>query len=251
MALSYSFFPDRDTIIKAALRRIRAYDPEESTTISTVQYNNAAETLNFILSHWQALGLPIWCRKTVSCSFVDGDKDYTIGTGGDINTEQPLAILDAWRRDLTDATNPIDTPLRIIGEQEYNRLSTKSSEGVPSQIFFKKEYNGTSNSGATADSVIYVWPVPDSTTATNIDLYVVVQRPLLDFGATADVLDMPQEWFEAIRLNLAYKIAPEYGCPAMEYDRLTSEAKAALDLALAWDTEQVSLYFSPNLGYRA
>jgi hypothetical protein len=107
MALSYSFFPDRDTIIKAALRRIRAYDPEESTTISTVQYNNAAETLNFLLAHWQALGLPIWCRKTVSCSFADGDKDYTIGAGGDINTDQPLAILDAWRRDLTDSDNPI------------------------------------------------------------------------------------------------------------------------------------------------
>jgi hypothetical protein len=122
---------------------------------------------------------------------------------------------------------------------------------VPSQIFFKKEYNGTSNSGATADSVIYVWPVPDATTATNIDLYVVIQRPLLDFNASTDLLDMPQEWYEAVRLNLAYKIAPEYGCPATEYDRLTTEAKAALELALAWDTEQTSIYFIPNMAHRA
>lgn len=246
MALSYNFFPDGDTIIKAALRRIRAYDPEEATTISTVQYTNARETLNFMLSHWQALGLPIWCLKTVSCSFVDGDKDYTIGTGGDIDTAQPLAVLQAWRRDSTDATNPIDTPLEIISESKYNLLSNKSVEGVPTQIFYKRQYDGSSNQGATADSTIYVWPTPDATTATNVDLYLLIQRPLLDFNASTDHLDMPQEWYEAVRLNLAYKIAPEYGVPATDYDRLTKEAKDALDLALAWDTERVSIYFMPN-----
>lgn len=251
MALSYNFFPDGDTIIKAALRRLRAYDPEETTTITTTQYANARETLNFMLSHWQALGLPIWCRKTVSCSFVDGDKDYTIGAGGDLNTDQPLAVVQAWRRDSTDAANPIDTPLRIVSHQEYSLLSNKDSEGPPSMIFYQREYNGSSNQGATADSTIYVWPVPDSTVAASVDLYVVCQRPLLDFNAATDNLDMPQEWYEAVRLNLAYKIAPEYGFPMGDYDRLRDEAKAALDLALAWDTEQVSVYFMPNMDFRA
>jgi hypothetical protein len=246
MALSYNFFPDRDTLVKAALRRVRAYDPEDATTILTTQYNNASETLNFILSHWQAHGLPIWCRKVTSKALTASDGTYTIGSGGDINVNRPLAIVQAYLRDATSAAAPVDTELEIVGLQEYHAIPNKSQEGVPSKLYYDAAYDGSSNSGATAVGTIYLWPEPDTTTATNCTLYLVYQRPLLDFNATSDVLDMPQEWYEAVRLNLAWKIAPEYGMPVSEYDRLGKEAKEALDLALSWDTEQTPIYFQPE-----
>jgi hypothetical protein len=246
MALSYNFFPDRDTLIKAALRRVRAYDPEDATTILTSQYTNASETLNFILSHWQAHGLPIWCRKTTTKALTTSDGTYTIGSGGDINVNRPLAITQAYLRDFTDSTNPIDIELDIIGQQEYHAISNKSITGRPTQLYYDAQYDGASNSGTTATGTIYLWPLPDSNTASYCTLVVVYQRPLLDFNATADVLDMPQEWYEAVRLNLAWKIAPEYGMPVSEYDRLGKEAEAALNLALSWDTEQTAVYFQPE-----
>jgi hypothetical protein len=246
MALSYNFFPDRDTIIKAALRRCRAYDPEDATTISTVQYNNAAETLNFILSHWQAHGLPIWCRKTTSMTLVEGDADYTIGSGATINVNRPLMVTQAYLRDSTDSANPVDIELDIISQQEYHALPNKMAEGRPVQLYYDAAYDGSSNSGTTAAGTLYIWPTPDATTATNCTIKLLYQRPLLDYNASTDVLDMPQEWFEAIRLNLAWKIAPEYGLPVSEYDRLGIEAKDALNLALSWDTEQTPVFFQPE-----
>lgn len=243
MASSYSFFPDGDTIIKASLRRVRGYDPEQTSTITTTQYSNARETLNFLLAHWQALGLPVWCRKTTSKALTAADGDYTIGSGGDINVNHPLAIYDAWLRD----TNNVDVPLMIIGEQEYYDLSTKSAQGRPSQLYFSRDYLGDgSNSGATAKGTIYLWPTPDTTSAANYTLYLRYQRPLLDFNASADALDMPQEWYETVRVNLAYKIAPEYGMQRGDYQDLKEEAKDTLELALEWDTEQVSIFFKPN-----
>lgn len=246
MALSYNFFPTGDTIIAAALRRCRAYDPEDTTTITTVQYTNGRETLNFLLSHWQALGLPIWCRKVTSVALTASDGTYTIGTGGDISVNRPMAVMQAWLRDASNAFFPIDTPLEIIGQQEYWELSSKFSTGKPSQLYYDGTYDGLSNQGANAKGTIYIWPLPDTVSAANCTLYVLYQRPLLDFNAAGDALDMPQEWYEAVRLNLAYKIAPEYGMQSSDYDRLKEEAKDALALALNWDTEQVSIFFSPN-----
>lgn len=245
MASTYNFFPDGDTIIKAALRRCRAYDPEDTTTISSTQYSNGRETLNFLLSHWQALGLPIWCRKVTSKALTASDGQYSIGSGGDINVNHPLSIYQAWLRDATNATYPIDTPVRVIGQQEYYQLSSKSSTGRPNVLYYDRAYEAGPNDESTALGQVYLWPLPDSTTATNCTLYLIYQRPLLDFTASTDTLDMPQEWYEAVRLNLALKIAPEYGMQSSDYDRLTIEAKNALELALAWDTEQVSIFFQP------
>jgi hypothetical protein len=249
MASSYSFFPDGDTIIKAALRRIRGYDPEDATTITTVQYDNGRETLNFLLAHWQALGLPIWCRKVTSKTLTASDGSYSIGNGGDINVNQPLAIVQAWLRDATNTTYPTDIPLNIIGQQEYYQLSSKSDVSRPVSLYYDRAYDGAANKGASSVGNIYLWPLPDTVTATNCTLYLLYQRPLLDFNASADALDMPQEWYEAVRLNLAYKLAPEYGMQASDYDRLKVEARDALELALNWDTEQVSIFFAPDSKY--
>lgn len=246
MALSYNFFPTGDTIITAALRRIRAYDPEDTTTISTTQFANGRETLNFLLSNWQALGLPIWCRKTTSKALTASDGTYTIGSGGDINVNRPLAIMQAFLRDSSNATYPVDTPLEIIGQNEYYLLSSKSSTGRPVQLYYDAGYDGLTNQGATAVGTIYLWPLPDTVTAANCTLNLIYQRPLLDFNASGDALDMPQEWYEAVRLNLALKMAPEYGYQASDYDRLEKEAENALMLALNWDTEMVSIYFAPD-----
>lgn len=247
MALSYNFFPTGDTIINASLRRIRAIDPEGGITASTTQLSNVRETLNFLLSHWQALGLPIWCRKVSGPNTLTASTaSYTVGSGGDIDINRPLAIVQAWLRDSTDATNPIDVPIQIISQQEYYLLSAKSATGRPTQLYFDATYDGLSNQGTTATDSIYLWPVPDSTAASTYTLYFIYQRPLLDFNTSSDVLDMPQEWYEAVRLNLAYKIAPEYGINVQDYNSLKAEAKDALELALDWDTEQVSVFFAPD-----
>ncbi len=244
MANTWSFFPDAATLIKAALRRIRAYDPESATTITTVQNNNALETLNFIMGAWQALGLQIWCRKTTSKALTASDGTYTVGTGADIAVPRPLMIYQAW---LTD-TNNVDTPLTVIGEKEYYALPNKTTEGVPVYLYYDPTYDGLSNKGTTSTGTLYLWPVPDSTTATNKTLKFRYQRPLEDFDATTDNIDMPQEWFNVLRLELALSIAPEYGMPVIEYDRLEKERDHFLELAKSWDTEAaVPVRFAPEL----
>ncbi len=242
MALSWNFFPDRDTIIKAALRRCRAYDPEDATTINTTQYNNAAETLNMLLSAWQAHGLQVWAIKTsAALTMVDGTSTYSVGNGT-FTTYRPLEIIRAWLRD----SNGADIPLEKFSKERYDQITNKSTESRPTGFYYDAAYDGSSNQGTTSNGNLYLWPVPDSTTAINYDLYFVYQRPFLDFNASTDNLDMPQEWYNAVRLNLAMAISSEYGMPVTEYDRLVKEAKDALDLAMSWDNEKTSIFLQPN-----
>jgi hypothetical protein len=243
MANTWSFFPTAAMVIKAALRRIRGYDPEDETTISTVQYNNALESLNFIMSAAQAFGLQLWCRKTTSGTLVASQGSYTVGSGGNISINRPLKVMQAFLRD----TNNIDQPLNVIGQQEYYNLSTKSQTGTPVSLYYDPAYDGASNVGTTSKGTIYLWPIPDATAAAEYTLQFLYQRPLEDFDATSDSIDMPQEWFNWLRLELAKTISPEYGMPVIEYDRLVKETEIALELAKSWDTEFESVYFQPDL----
>src|SRR5690606_16981586 len=47
-------------------------------------------------------------------------------------TQRPVEVIDAVRRDKYD----IDTPLRIIGKDEYQRLSDKNSSGSPNLLYY-------------------------------------------------------------------------------------------------------------------
>lgn len=243
MANTWSFFPDAATLIKASLRRIRAYDPEDATTISTVQYNNALETLNFLMSAWQALGLQIWCQKTTSKVLTASQGSYTVGAGANININRPLMIYQAWLRN----TDGVDQPVNIIGQNEYYLLSTKAQEGMPISLYYQPNWDAATNQGSSATGTLYIWPEADTTAAAEWTLHFLYQRPLEDFDATTDKIDLPQEWYNALRLHLALAIAPEYGLPVIEYDRLKKEAEDALELAKSWDVEHVpSVKFHPN-----
>lgn len=245
MANTWSFFPTADTVIKAALRRVRSHDPEDTTTITTTQYNNALETMNFIISAWQAKGLQVWCRKQGTGTLVANQKSYTIGaSGADFTYNRPLTIMQAWRRDTTVTPN-IDIEIEIIGPEAYNQITTKTQTGVPLNLWYDAQYDGSTNKGTNSKGNISIWPAPDSTVASDYQLVFYYQRPLENFDATTDALDMPQEWFDAFRLTLAYKIAPEYGLQAQDYDRLKVEMDDAIELAESWDSDQASTYLSP------
>lgn len=245
MALSWNFFVDRDTLIKAALRRIRAYDPEDATTISTTQYNNAAETLNFIISSWQADGLHVWATKTTGAlTMTASDGDYTIGSGGNFNISyRPLQIIRAWIRKTSDNT---DTFLDIVPKEEYDLIPNKTQEGTPNKLYYDATYDGDTNKDSTSTGTVYLWPEPNTTIATDYRLYLVYQRPFLDFNAATDEIDFPQEWHNALRLALAASIAPEYGMPVIDYDRLVREAADAKILAMGWDREKESFKLQPR-----
>jgi len=247
MALGYTFFPTVGEIIKSALEVLRVTDIENPAGPTTNQYARAVQALNYMLTAWQAHGMQLWCRKTTTFSLTQGTVSYSIGQGGyDINTQIPLKVYQAWRTD-TSGSTPIDTPLSIISEKEYLLLTNKQQEGTPISIFYEpKHEHGVSGPGTFAYGLIYVYQPADLYNVTNCTIGICYQRPFVDFDATTDSLEFPQEWFDAVKYNLAVRLAHTYGTPQLEYDRIKRLADDLLNEALSFDTENTSLLLQPR-----
>lgn len=238
--MAQSFYPTALIIIDAALRAIRGKDAEIAST--TQQRTDALEALNFLVTSWQAKGMQVWCQKQGTHGLTASTASYTAGPSGDVNIARPMSIQMAWLRD----TNSKETPMRTGGREEYNSFTDKTTTGTPIFLYYDPQYDlPATNSGANAKGKIYLWPTPDANAVTNFDLYFIYTRPIQDFSASSDSLDFPQEWYNAVKWNLAAEIMSEYGLPVIEQDRIKAHAKDALELVEGWDREEGSMFISP------
>lgn len=243
MTMAYSFFPVVGEIIRSAMEILRVTDIENPNAPTTAQYNRAVQTLNYMLTHFQTHGMQLFARKEASFSLTQGSSVYTIGPGGNVNILQPLRIYDARRKDTVSGQ---EVPLAIYSEKEYLEIPNKLEEGTPIGMYFKPRHEIGVTSHSTAVGQLYLWQPADAYNASNTTIYFNYQRPFVNFDTTTDYIDMPQEWLEVVKWNLALRLAPVYGTPMMEYDRIKSMAKDLLDEVLGWDSEAQPLRIQPR-----
>lgn len=149
-----------------------------------------------------------------------------------VTANRPMRVLEAYtHRELENA----DIPVGIISRVDYWSLSTKDSQGQVVQVYFDPQIDKDN---------LYVWPVNSS----ELDYLILqCQRTLSDFDALGDTPDYPQEWYMPLTYNLAVNLAPKYGMPAMDYQRLQVLAMQMYETAKAWDVEQeTSVYLKPD-----
>ena len=127
----------------------------------------------------------------------------------------------------------IETPLTdMLSRKAYMDLPNKNSPGLVTQAF----YNPARDTGE-----IYVWNSPqDATNALRFTYY----RPIQDFSNPDDQADLPAEWQNALKWNLAKELGPSYSVPLQRMTMLIlPQAQTKLDLVMGWDREPQSVYF--------
>ena len=141
---------------------------------------------------------------------------------------RPQKILYAHRRD----SSGLDTPVDIIGENEYRNLSNKAATGPVNQVW----YNPYLNAG-----VLSVWP----THSPDTDKLILVAQYLVDdLDESTDVPAFPIEWGEALIWGLAAELGPEYGLTDTQIARNYQIAGAKFNMVLDYDDENASVEFT-------
>jgi len=125
-----------------------------------------------------------------------------------------------------------DTPMRPMTEAEYMAIGGKQSEGTPQKYFMIKGI----------DKVVVKFDMTPSDTTDTVVL--VVRRPIEDFDANTDDIDMPREWYRALKYNLAIEIAPEFEANVSQV--LMALAGDSMDKALSFEPEDTVMYFQPG-----
>lgn len=143
---------------------------------------------------------------------------------------RPLRTLDGFTRQL--AGN--DIPHLLIPRELYNRFGMKSSQGTSIQTYYDVQENV---------GHLYVYPTTSDVTQT---IYIEFQKAIEDFSSSADDFDMPQEWGEALKFNLALRIAPEYSVPKDRYAQIKELASYTFERLNSWDQETSSVYLTPS-----
>ena len=173
-----------NTLIKASLRLIGAIATGETPTAS--EMDDGLEALQFMLRNWSSRGIRIPYYTRVSATF-NGSTYYTIGSGGDIDTTRPSLIV---------AAESTDYPIKITDFNTYQLLSiSDSGAGDCEYIWYNPSY---------PLGYIYPWPLSSET----ITLTCLV--PMTEPATIAATVSFPPEYDDAIKYNLAIRLAPEY-----------------------------------------
>lgn len=160
---------------------------------SADEMNDAVDALNMYLGHLSNDGLVVY-NKTTESFTLSSTSEYTIGSGGTLDTTRPTKILSAFVR-----VGSVDYPLREISLQAYNEISFKDISGIPDV------YNYTPNFPL---GLVKIFPKPSAA----YTLYVTSEKPLASLAAD-DTISLPAGWEMMLIYNLAVIIAPEYGQP--------------------------------------
>ncbi len=176
-------------------------------------------------------GSTIGLTGTLPADVASGYVVYAYST----TANRPMRLLEAYVRRYPNGSSPVDIPVWQLSRVDYWQRATKNTSAQTIEMYFDPQ---------RTSSTLSVWPVSSS----EIDYAILVcQRTLEDFDSSSDEPDFPQEWFGPLAYNLAVMLAPKYGIPAMDYQRLMQQAAALYKVVFDWDTEQeTSVYFRPD-----
>jgi len=165
-----------------------------------------------------------------------GAKVYTYTT----RAPRPHGVVYAYRE--TTSGNASETEL--IGRREFERLSLKSSSGVPVKIHFDPTLHETTS--ASNFSTLHVWPVKNPKSYDKMVMVCEFYPDILtDPEDTADEVQFPDEWVSCLSWMLADELSLEYEVGIRTALMIQQRAKEKYEnLAFSADREEASLVIS-------
>lgn len=218
----YNFAPSGGEIILNAFDRIQI----RPTEIEPTQLSRAVVELNLALVKINNVGPNLWTVDLVSVPLVQGTATYSIPA-------ETTMILDAYIR---YSTSPqLDRYLSPISRSDYAGISTKTSQGFPSQYWFDR----------TNTPTITLYLVPDGSYSYDLFFwrYRQIQDATVSNGQNVEVV---YRFLDALISDLAHRLARIYR-PDLEAQR-KMDRDEAWTIAATQDTEFVPMYISPMLG---
>ena len=216
-------------------------------TVTTVTGISASDQIGVELDdgtmQWTTVnGAPAGSVVTLAATLTDdvasGAAVYTY-TQSSQRATRPAKISEAFRRLSNEtASSVVDTPMRMISEQEYNLLGSKGVEGLPIQ-WWADQTLGLSTSLHPGNLDFYFWPRFEN--GDNVIVYRYT-KIFDDLDAATNDVEFPQEWFLPLMVGLAWLLAPKHGIPLKERLMLFQEMTVLATAAKDYDQEQSSLY---------
>lgn len=189
----------------------------KSEALASDEANDGLVALNEMLDSWSNDNL-ITTADTLESFNLTGAASYTIGTGGNFNTTRPISIISAVVR-----LASVDYSLKVISPEQYQQeVPIKSiTSPIPQYLVYDNAY-------PLGNITMYAVPTSGST------LRLLCDKPISNLSALTTTVDFPPGWKEALKYNLAIRLAPSYGVPVPDDVRQgAKESKGAIKRAVS------------------
>lgn len=194
-------------IAEVAFGMLNIFLPGEA--MGPADANRARTICNRMLSGWgqrSALFIPVIARERFDLVANQGGptNPYTIGAGGDFDTERPSnqnSIVSA-NLILTNSSPEVRVPLGIYTDQAYDANQIPDmTNAQPTGLYYSPTYANDLGS-------IFLWPVPN--TAQN-DLELFLQKAIASFADLTTTYYVPGGAEDAITYQLALRMQGPWG----------------------------------------
>lgn len=222
---TYSFDPGFATVIIAAYARLQI----KRTMLTAEHLQDAGNEGNFLLSQWSSAQPLLWKSEVIDQVLTQGTATYTLPS-------RVVMLLDVYIR-TGSGTSQIDRILGPLSTTEYDSLTNKTQQAMPTSYFLDRQITPT----------ITFWQTPDGGGPYTARMRAVsqVQDASAPSGTT---LDIPYRALDAFTAGLAHRLARIHK-PELEQAR-KADAIEAWNLFSGNDVESVPLIIAPGLsGY--
>lgn len=152
-----------------------------------------------------------------------------------ISINRPLMIEHCQLR-LVAST--VDTPMRPMGEGEYERYGNKETTGTPFAFYYDLQLD---------DGVFY--PVQPSFSSTLYKARITTRRALVDVDLDSHEVDFPQEWLLALQWLLADELSMDFGVPTELRAEIHKKAVGMREALADWDARQTNTPVEVQMDY--
>ena len=202
--------------IRRAMLSILVLGSGETPTQAEAQ--DGLATLGDMLDVWDSDGLMIFTTQITDFPLTGAKQTYTLGAGGDFDMDRPAFIDRASIVLLSNPAQPLEYPIPVYTTQDWQeKVPIKNSPGnLPLLVY---------DDGAFPLRNLTFWPF--ATDNTTFRLYS--WQRLSKFTDLTTAIAFPPTYAEAIRFNLAVRLAPEFGVSVSpEVASLAASSLAAL-----------------------
>jgi hypothetical protein len=186
-------------LINSSLRLIGALASGEVPTSN--EQADGLTILNQMIDAWNAERLNIFTITIGTFPLVILQQVYTLGPGGNFNVTRPARVDRISIISLNNPAQPLELPMTLLTDEQWRDIPVKNvSSALPLKVY---------DDGAYPLRNLSLWPIPSAT--ANIAIYG--WTALTAFPDTVTDEEFPPGYFEALRYNLAMRMAPEFGLP--------------------------------------
>lgn len=209
------------TILDPALR-IAGITKRPGIGPSADQYGELIPALNRMIGSYNLDGHRIFTTSIDEYAFVDGQKIYTIGPGGDFDNPRPIFITGANTIFPTDPQ--VRQAIRILSQAQWRAITVQDISGAPAYGL----YYGNSMDDAGLGR-IYI--EPQAPTGYLLELYTWLA--LADsFTSSTDAVVLPPGYAAMLTWNLGVEAAIMYPLESHLHPLATEKAAQALNAVI-------------------